>query len=162
MISIIVAAAENGVIGVRGELPWRLSSDLKHFKALTMGKPVVMGRLTFESVGRALPGRHNIVITRQKDYEAEGCDVVSSIADAIVTAGDADEIMVIGGGEIYEQCLPMADRVYLTRVHTEIDGDTRFPELVAGVWQETRIEHHGADEKNAYDYSFIELERTRS
>ncbi len=127
-----------------------------------MGKPVIMGRLTFESIGRALPGRQNIVITRQEDYEAVGCDVVSSIADAIATAGHAGETMVIGGGEIYEQCLPMADRVYLTRVHTDIDGDTRFPELAEGEWQETWVEHHGADDDSAYDYSFVELERTSS
>lgn len=162
MISIIVAASENGVIGMQGEMPWRLSSDLKRFKALTMGKPIIMGRLTFESIGKALPGRQNIVISSQEDYAAEGCDVVKSISDAIATAGEAQEIMIIGGGEIYKQCLPLADRVYLTRVHTDVDGDTWFAELPEGEWHETWVEHHAADDDNAFDYSFVELERTSS
>jgi dihydrofolate reductase len=162
MISIIVAASENNVIGMQGEMPWRLSSDLKRFKALTMGKPMIMGRLTFESIGKALPGRQNIVISSQEDYAAEGCDVVTSVSDAIATAGEAEEIMVIGGGEIYKQCLPLADRVYLTRVHTDIDGDTWFAELPESEWHETWVEHHVADIDNAFDYSFVELERNSS
>lgn len=162
MISIIVAASENGVIGVKGGLPWRLSADLRRFKALTTGKPIVMGRLTFESIGKALPGRQNIVITHRTDFDAAGCDVVASVVDAIAACGDAEEIMIIGGGEIYRQCLPLADRVYLTRVHTDMDGDTWFPDLGKDEWRETWIEHHGADEANAYDYSFVELERRKS
>ncbi len=127
-----------------------------------MGKPVVMGRLTFESIGRALPGRQNIVITRQAGFVAQGCEVAASLDEALRLAGNADEIMIIGGGEIYRQCLPMADRVYLTRVHTDIDGDTWFPELPEDEWRETWVEHHRADEANVCDYSFFELERVRS
>jgi dihydrofolate reductase len=110
MISIIVAAAENGVIGAQGELPWRLSDDLRRFKAVTMGKPIVMGRKTYESIGRPLPGRQNIVITRQSGFEAAGCDVVDSKEAALAAAGEADEIMVIGGSQVYALFLPYAGR----------------------------------------------------
>ena len=127
MISIIVAASTNNVIGVQGELPWKISDDLKRFKQLTMGKPIVMGRLTWESIGRALPGRQNIVITRRADYQADGCDVVESGAAALAAAGDVEEIMIIGGGQIYDLFLPKTNRLYVTRVHTEIEGDAFFP-----------------------------------
>lgn len=159
MISLIVAASSNNVIGIQGELPWRLSSDLKRFKALTMGKPIVMGRITHESIGRALPGRQNIVITRQTDYDADECDVVQSIDAAIAAAGVAEEIMVIGGGHIYEQFLPHADRIYLTRVQAEIDGDAFLPDFAAAEWREVTNEQHAADASNDYDYVFMTLER---
>ena len=161
MISIIVAASINNVIGVGGELPWRLSSDLKRFKALTMGKPIVMGRLTHESIGRALPGRQNIIITRQADYEAAGCDVVDSPEAAIRAAGDAEEIMVIGGGHIYEEFLPLADRIYLTRVQAIIDGDAFLPELDENSWRPIAREDHAANEANDHDSVFMTLERVR-
>ena len=159
MISLIVATSTNNAIGVQGDLPWRLSSDLKRFKALTMDKPIVMGRLTHESIGRPLPGRQNIVITRQHGFEAEGCDVVGSIDDAIRAAGDAAEIMIIGGGDIYRQFLPLAERIYLTRVLADIDGDAFFPELAADEWHETSSEHHSADESNEFDITFATLDR---
>jgi dihydrofolate reductase len=159
MISIIVAAAENGVIGRRGELPWHLSDDLRRFKALTMGKPIVMGRKTFESIGRPLPGRRNIVITRQRGFAAEGCDVVSSIDEAIAAAGDAAEVMVIGGSEIYALFLPHATRLYLTRVHANVDGDALFPALREPDWTLVQDDRHLADGRNEFDYSFRTYER---
>ena len=137
MISLVVAAATNGVIGRDGALPWRLSDDLRRFKVLTMGKPIVMGRLTHESIGVPLPGRQNIVITRDADYVAEGCDVVMSPDAALEAAGSADEIMIIGGEQIYKEFLPMADRVYMTRVAAAVDGDARFPELAATEWSQS-------------------------
>ena len=134
MISIIVAASTNNVIGVQGELPWRLSDDLKRFKAVTMGKPIIMGRKTWESIGRALPGRQNIVITRQPDYLADGCDVVESVDEAIAAAGDADEVMVIGGSQIYDMALPLASRLYLTRVHAEVTPSFLLLTNPNGAW----------------------------
>ena len=160
MISLIVAASTNNVIGVQGSLPWHLPADLKRFKSLTMGKPIVMGRRTFESIGRPLPGRRNIIITRQTDYPAAGCDIVSSVDAAVAAAADGDEVMVIGGGEIYRQFLPLAERIYLTRVAAEIDGDTRFPALDNG-WQLSESEAHAADDRHRYDYEFQVLERTK-
>ena len=160
MISIIVAAAENGVIGRQGELPWRLSADLKHFKAVTMGKPIVMGRRTWESIGRPLPGRQNIVVTRQDGYAAAGCDVVASPDEAMAVAGAADEVMVIGGSQLYDRFLPVADRVYLTRVHAEVAGDAFFAPLDENEWRLVSDEPHAADERNEFDYSFRLYERT--
>ena len=158
-LSIIVAMSENRVIGRDNQLPWRLSADLQHFKKLTMGKPIIMGRKTFESIGRALPGRQNIVVTRQPDYHAEGCDVVPSADAAIAAADDAAEIMVIGGAEIYRQFLPRANRIYLTRVHARIDGDTYFPELQAEEWAETAREPLAANADNEFAASFVTLAR---
>ncbi len=159
MISIIVAVSSNNVIGVRGELPWRLPSDLQRFKSLTMNKPIVMGRLTHESIGKALPGRQNIVISRRPDYVASDCDVVQSIDAAIAVAAAAVEIMVIGGGEIYRQFLPRASRIYLTRVDVDVVGDTHLPPLGDEEWRVTNSEKHLADASNEYDYSFSVLER---
>jgi dihydrofolate reductase len=159
VISLIVAASENHVIGVRGELPWRLPADLKRFKAITMGKPIVMGRLTWESIGRPLPGRLNIVISRQPDFVAEGCTVVGSPEAAISAAGDAPEVMVIGGGHIYKQFLPLADRIYLTRVHAEVEGDAFFPELDESKWDIVDSEAHEADGQGAPPHTFLTLER---
>jgi len=159
MISIIVAASTNNVIGVRGELPWRLSDDLKHFKSVTMDKPIVMGRKTWESIGRALPGRQNIVVTRQTEYEADGCDVVASIEDAISVAGNVDEIMVIGGSQIYDLALPVAQRLYLTRVHADVDGDAHFPPVDESAWRLVSEESHRADDRNEFDFSFRVYER---
>jgi len=162
MISIIVAVSTNNVIGTQGELPWRLSDDLKHFKQVTMGKPIIMGRKTWESIGRPLPGRQNIVITRQPGFQAEGCDVVTSIDAGIAAAGDVEEIMVIGGGQIYDVALPAAERLYLTRVHTEIEGDAFFPEIDEGEWRLVSDEQHRSDDKNEYPYSFQAYERIRT
>ncbi len=159
MISLIVAAAANGVIGSQGELPWRLSGDLRHFRELTMGKPIVMGRKTWESIGKPLPGRQNIVITRRSDLDAPGCDVVASKEQALEAAGAADEIMVIGGSQVYDLFLQDADRIYLTRVHAEVDGDTHFA-TPGDDWRLVTDERHAADERNEFDYSFRLYERT--
>jgi dihydrofolate reductase len=159
VISLIVAASTGNVIGVRGELPWRLPADLRRFKAITMGKPIVMGRLTWESVGRPLPGRHNIVISRQAGFEAEGCTVVDSPDAAVEAAGDAPEIMVIGGGHIYAAFLPRAKRIYLTRVHAEVEGDAFFPDLDEDEWEVVESEAHAADDAGAPPYTFLTLER---
>jgi dihydrofolate reductase len=158
-ISLVVAASTNNVIGVAGNLPWHLSDDLKRFKALTLGKPIVMGRKTFESIGRALPGRQNIVITTQTEFVADGCDVVSSPEAAIAVAADAAEVMIIGGGEIYRLFLPMADRIYLTRVRVELEGDTVFPALDESDWLETAREEHSADDSNDYDFAILTYSR---
>lgn len=159
MISIIVAASENDVIGRQGELPWRLSDDLRHFKAITMGKPIVMGRKTWESIGRALPGRQNIVITRQDGFAADGCDVVGSLDGAIAVAGDVDEIMIIGGSQIYALALPLAERLYITRVHADVEGDASFPAVDATRWSLVADEQHHADERNEFDFSFRVYDR---
>ena len=159
MISIIVAASENGVIGAGGALPWRLSDDLKRFKAVTLGKPVVMGRKTWESIGRPLPGRQNIVITRQPGFEAAGADVVASPEEATAAAGDVDEIMVIGGSQVYDLFLPVAGRVYLTRVHADVDGDAFFGALEKIDWRLVSDEFHTADERNEFDFSIRLYER---
>lgn len=160
MISIFVAASTNNVVGVQGRLPWTIPDDLKRFKRLTMGKPIIMGRLTWESIGRALPGRQNIVITRQAGFVADGCEVVASPAAALRVAGDVDEIMIIGGGQIYELFLPKASRVYITRVHTEIDGDAFFPALDDTVWNKTFDEAHTACDKNEFPFDFTIYDKT--
>jgi len=159
MISLIVAASTNNVIGMQGELPWRLSDDLKRFKALTMGKPIVMGRLTFESIGKALPGRQNIVITRHKNTVAEGCDIVDSPAAALSVAENASEIMVIGGGQIYDLFFPKASRLYVTRVHVELEGDAFFPAIDSSEWTLIDSEAQLASEKNEHDFTFETYER---
>ena len=159
MISIVVAASTNNVIGMNGELPWQLSDDLKRFKALTMGKPIVMGRLTWQSIGRPLPGRQNIVITRDPSYRAECCDVVASPAEALRAAGDVDEVMVIGGGQIYDLFMPKAGRIYLTRVKTELEGDAWFPNIDLAAWQLMSTESHAADDRNEFDFEFRTYER---
>lgn len=157
-LSIVVAASENNVIGVRNELPWRLPDDLRRFKALTMGKPILMGRKTFESIGRPLPGRTNLVVTRQQGWVATGCVVASSIAEAIERA-DAPEVMVIGGAQIYAEVLPAVSTIHLTRVHTIIDGDAHFPTLTSDEWSESSKEYHAADERHAYAFTFVTLHR---
>lgn len=159
-ISIIVAADENGVIGRDNRLPWRLPADLKHFRAATLGKPVLMGRRTYESIGKPLAGRHNIVLTRQRGTVIAGCTVVHSLDEAIDAAGDAAELMIIGGAELYRASLELTNRIYLTRVHTAIEGgDTWFPDIDYDAWIETAVEEHAADERNEFAYSFELLER---
>jgi dihydrofolate reductase len=159
MISIVVAVSTNNFIGVDGELPWRISDDLKRFKALTMGKPIVMGRLTWESIGRPLPGRQNIVITRQAGFLADGCDVVASPAAALGAAGDATEIMIIGGSQIYDLFFPKAGRLHVTRVQTEIDGDAFFPAINEADWELVDSESHEASDANEYAFDFRTYER---
>lgn len=159
-ISLVVAMSRNRVIGVNNQLPWRLPEDLKYFRAITWGKPIVMGRRTHESIGRALPGRHNIVITRNRDYLAQGCTVVDSL-DAAWKAADSEEVMVIGGAEIYAKTLPLAECIYLTLVDEDFDGDTYFPQYDATQWQETSRRCFDADDNNPYRYCYLVLERKR-
>ena len=160
-ISLIVAVAENGVIGQDNGLPWRLPGDLRRFKALTMGKPIIMGRKTYDSIGKPLPGRTNIVITRQSDLHLSGCIVVGSLAEAL-SCINAEEYMVIGGADIYRQALPLAQRVYLTQVHATIEGDAFFPALDSTQWHERAREDVVADAQHLYAHSFITLERVKS
>jgi dihydrofolate reductase len=160
-VSLIVAVAKNGVIGRGGELPWRLSADLRRFKELTMGHAILMGRKTYESIGRPLPGRRMIVITRQPDYRADGVEVAAGLEEAFRLAADRDdaECFVIGGGEIYDQARPHADRVYLTRVHATVDGDAYFPSLNLSEWHLVSSTPIEADAKNEYPFSFEQYER---
>lgn len=158
ILSIIVAVAENGVIGRDGDLPWRISGDMKFFKATTMGKPIVMGRKTWESLGRALPGRENIVVTRRPGYDAPGATVAGDFDTALAGVPDAEEVMVIGGAEIYALALPRAARIYLTQVHASPEGDTHFPALDEASWREVAREDHAAD-GDVPGYSFVTLER---
>jgi len=159
-MALVVAMDEQGVIGVDNGLPWRLPADLKHFKSITLGKAVVMGRKTHESIGRPLPGRTNIVVTRSRGYQAEGCRIAHDIAEALALARDSEQIMVIGGGVLYEACLPLAQRIYLTRVHHSFSGDTRFPALKPQAWRQTERADFPSDPDNPYPYSFIVLERS--
>lgn len=158
-LSFVVAMAQNRVIGRDNRLPWHLPADLRHFKRITLGKPVLMGRKTYESIGRPLPGRTNIVITRNTRYSAPGCRAVHSITEALDAADPAGEVMVIGGASLFEQILGRAERIYLTLVHADAQGDVRFPEIDPGEWQEVQREDHPADENNTLPYSFILLEK---
>jgi len=158
-ITLVVAVAENGVIGARNQLPWHLPADLKRFKAITMGKPIVMGRKTWESIGRPLPGRRNIVVSRQPGLTIEGVEVVQSLDDAVLIAKGVEELMVIGGAQLFAQALPLATRIELTRVHAAFDGDTFLPPVDPDAWRESAIEEHAPDEKNPYAYSFVTLEK---
>ncbi|WP_371195647.1 type 3 dihydrofolate reductase [Glaciecola sp. SC05] len=160
-ISLIAAMASNRVIGKDNQMPWHLSADLRHFKAVTLGKPVIMGRKTYESIGKALPGRQNIVISRQADYKLADAEVVTSCEEALALAKElSKEVMIIGGGKIYAEFLPKADYLYLTHIDLEVDGDTQFPDWQSqGSWKTIDVQAHKADEKNAYDYEFVTLER---
>lgn len=161
-ISLIAALDKNGVIGDDGRIPWRLPADLKYFKRVTMGKPLVMGRKTHESIGRPLPGRQNIVLTRQRDYHAPGCTVVHTLEEALAAAGDAEEIMVAGGGTVYRHFLPRADRLYLTFVETTAEGETTFPPFDPRAWHLIFQEAHPADERNPYPYRFTIFEKVNA
>jgi dihydrofolate reductase len=159
LISLIAAMAENGTIGRDNSLPWRLADDLKRFKALTMGKPLLMGRRTYESIGRPLPGRTNLVLTRDREWRAEGVVVVRSLGHALSFARDAEELVAIGGAEIYRLLMPFARRIYLTLVHADIPGDTFFPDFDPTQWADVECQSHPADERNAYAFTFVTLER---
>ncbi|MDO9371530.1 MAG: type 3 dihydrofolate reductase [Gammaproteobacteria bacterium] len=159
MISLIAAMGRNRVIGRNNTLPWRLPADMRHFRRVTMGKPVLMGRKTFESLGKPLAGRANIIITHDPAYRAPGCRVVHSVAEALAAAGAGTEIMVLGGADIFAQFLPHAARMYLTYVHGDFDGDAFFPAFDAGAWVETERTEHAADAENPHACSFVTLER---
>jgi len=158
-LSQVVAVSSNGVIGKDGGLPWRLPADLRHFRDLTLGHPILMGRKTHESIGRPLPGRNNLILSRDLSYRAEGCQVVHSLEAALGAVGTGEELMVVGGEGLYRLTLPLARRIYLTRVHEDFDGAVRFPPLEASEWQEVRRQDHRATPQNPFDYSFVWLER---
>ena len=163
--SMIVAMAENRVIGINNKLPWYLPNDLKYFKQVTLGKPIIMGRKTFESIGKPLPGRTNIIITRNTDWSAEGVKVVHSLdqayklAEAVCDIDGQSELMIIGGDQIYKSSLPEIDRIYLTQVHADVSGDAWFPEVDWSKWQEVARENYKAEGPNPYDYSFVVFDR---
>ncbi|MDB2331404.1 type 3 dihydrofolate reductase [Alteromonas sp.] len=163
-IAMIAAMAENRVIGADNDMPWHLPADLKHFKAVTLGKPVIMGRKTYESIGRALPGRPNIVITSNKEYSLSDATVVDSPESALgvahVLGEGSDEVMIIGGGTIYQAFLPLADTLYLTHIELAVEGDTQFPDYQqAHQWKEVERVAHTNDEKNKHNYVFVTLQK---
>ena len=165
-VGLIVAIAENGIIGRENGLPWRLSSDLQYFKKTTLGKPIVMGRKTYESIGRPLPGRTNIIVSRNQDYRQNGCTVAHSLKQAIACAGETEAVMIIGGAQLYEEALslepPLVTHLYVTEVHHFIEGDVSFPSINKAQWRELRRERHSADDKNEYDYSFVVYEKNKN
>ncbi len=154
-LTLIAAVAKNGVIGSNNAIPWKLPEDLKRFKALTMGHPIIMGRKTWTSLGRPLPGRRNLVISRDPAYSAPGAELFSSLAAALAACATVDEVFVIGGAEIYTLALPLADRLQITEVQREFQGDTRFPAIDPQIWREISREHHTATE---FDYAFVTYE----
>ncbi len=158
-ISLIWAMSDNGVIGRANTLPWHMPADLSHFRRITTGHLIVMGRKNYESIGKPLPQRTNIILTRDPSYRAPGCVVVHTLDEALEQTQNADEIFVIGGADIYRQFLPKADRLYLTQIHAHIDGDTFFPDYNPSLWHEIGRENHRADQKNPYPYSFFTLEK---
>jgi len=159
VVSIIAALAKNKVIGKDNKLPWNLPADMRRFKELTLGKPVITGQKTFESIGKALPGRTNIVLTRDKSFLAPGCIVAYSIEEALKASGDAPEVMVIGGGNVFSQFLPLTHKMYLTLIDEEFEGDAFFPEFDLSDWQETERIENQPDKENPYKYTFITFER---
>ena len=158
-VSLVLAMARNRVIGRNNGLPWHLPEDLKHFKRITLGKPVLMGRRTFESIGKALPGRTNLVLTHRKDWEFPGVLPVHSVDEAVARAGVAEELACIGGAEVYRLVLPISTRIYLTRVEADVSGDTVFPPIDPAKWVERETRTVAADERNEYDMTFMTLER---
>jgi dihydrofolate reductase len=158
IISLVAAMAKNRVIGKDNAMPWHLPADLKHFKAVTLGKPIIMGRKTYESIGRPLPGRQNIVISRNADYQLEGCDTVTSFEAAMKMVSHIEEVMIVGGGFLYSQVLPQANKLYLTFIDLEVDGDTQFPAYEHLSLKEVHRESHSADEKNPYNYDFVDYQ----
>jgi dihydrofolate reductase len=157
--SLVVAMARNRVIGRDNALPWRLPAELAHFKRVTMGHPIIMGRRTYESIGKPLPGRMNIVVSRNRDFAAPGCTVVDSLEKAYSAAGNAAEVSIIGGTSLFEAALPTADCIHLTEVDAEVEGDTWFPEFDRREWLEHEIDRHPADERHAYPFRILQLER---
>jgi dihydrofolate reductase len=157
--SLVVAMARNRVIGRDNALPWRLPAELAHFKRVTMGHPIIMGRKTYESIGKPLPGRMNIVVSRNRGFTAPGVTVVDSLESAYAAAGDADEVSIIGGTSLFEAALPTADCIHLTEVEADVEGDTWFPKFDRGEWTEREIARHPADEKHAYPFRILQLER---
>ena len=160
-IAFVVARDRRGVIGKDGRLPWRLPDDMRHVRELTVGKPLIMGRRTYDSIGRPLPDRTSIVLTRDPAFRCEGCLVARTLDEALALAGDAPEIIVFGGAGVFKEFLPRADRIYLTEVDTEAAGDTYFPSLDPGEWREADRRAHPADARHPFAFSFVTLERVR-
>jgi len=158
-IAVIAAVADNGVIGRDNRLPWRLADDLRRFKALTLGHPVIMGRLTYESMGRPLPQRHNIVLSRTPGFAAAGVEVQGELGDALAAVADAEIAFILGGRRLFAAALSLADRLYVTRVHAEVDGDVYFPDMTLSGWQLERSARHEADERNEYPFTFEDYVR---
>ncbi len=158
-LSLIVAMDENRLIGNKNKLPWHLPADLAFFKRTTMGKPIVMGRKTYESIGKPLPGRRNIVITRDATFSAAGCEVANSIETAMLLTKDDDEVMLIGGASLYQQTIARAAQMYITRIHQSFEGDTWFPEIDLHEWKEVTRKDFDADHSNQYAYSFVKYVR---
>jgi len=158
-ISIIVAISENNVIGKDNKLIWHLPADLINFKNLTMNHHIIMGRKTFESIGKALPGRTSVIITKDKNYKVDGCKIANSVEEAIEVSKNDSEVFIIGGAEIYRQSMHVADRIYLTKINHDFDGDVFFPEIKTTQWKVLSKKNFKADEKNKFDYSFLILER---
>lgn len=158
-IAAICAMSENRVIGKNNQLPWRLPADIRHFKKMTTGKPILLGRKTFESIGHALPNRCNVVVTRDIHFQAPGCLVVNSIETALAAVSYSEEIFVIGGAILYQHMLPRIQRIYMTIIHHYFEGDAFFPELKISEWNEIERVDHAVDSENIYPYSFITLER---
>lgn len=161
MLTIIAALDRNRLIGRDGGLPWRLPDDLRRFKQLTLGKPIVMGRRTHESIGGPLPGRRNLVLSRDPAYRAGGCEVLSGLDAALAACGPDEELIVMGGSALYRDALPLADRLYLTEVDTAAEGDTWFPEFDRSAWRERSREPHPADDRHPYAFDFVCLDRMR-
>ena len=159
-ISLIVAMTPDRLIGANNALLWHLPNDFKHFKSVTMGKPIIMGRKTYESIGRPLPGRQNIILTQQPDFVMAGCDCAHSVEEALKIA-KGDEVMIIGGAEIYRLFLPLADTLWITLVKADVKGDTYFPEWDPALWQETMREEHLKDEKHPYAYTFLKYKKEK-
>ena len=159
IVTLVAAVAENGVIGNGNRMPWHLPADLKRFKALTLGKPILMGRRTFEAIGKPLPGRRNLVLTRATDLRLPGIEIVHSLEEALAAAADSPELMVIGGAEVYRLFLSRAQRMHLTRVHAPVVGDTRFPNCDWNEWRKVERSTHPKDERNAFAMTFLVLER---
>ncbi|MDX1555652.1 MAG: type 3 dihydrofolate reductase [Xanthomonadales bacterium] len=157
-LTLVAAMARNRAIGLRGTMPWHLPAELAHFKVTTMGKSVIMGRKTWEAIGRPLPGRQNIVVTRDSGLEAPGCDIAFSIEEAVAMA-ESDEVMIIGGGSLYEQALPLAQRMVLTHIECEVEADTFFPSWAADEWVPVSREHFASDNANGLAYDIIEYQR---
>ncbi len=159
IISIIAAVADNMIIGNNNSLPWNMPADLEYFKKNTLGKSVIMGAKTFESIGKVLPNRKNIILSYDKNYKVEGCVIATSIEEALKDVGESEEVMIAGGASIYKQFLPLANKLYLTFIHHDFEGDAYFPEFDVNQWKEEKRIDNEADEKNPYPYSFVILEK---
>ena len=158
-LSLIVAMDDNRLIGSANQLPWHLPGDLAFFKRTTMGKPIIMGRKTYKSIGKPLPGRRNIVITRNPQFSAEGCEIVNTIEEALTICSDHDELMLIGGASLYQQIMQQVSCMYITRIYHSFSGDTWFPEFDSALWKITEQQDFGADDKNPFAYSFVKYVR---